>query len=220
MRKIQFTFISLLLTFVLIACSSDEESEQANSDEETTNEEVNNEETDETQEEDNNEEVEDDSTSEEDQETNDDNNNGIDEEEKEKLLERFPDHLRLGESGEFERNDITHDHVSVTVNSFKFADEVDGEQPENDHFLLVNVTVENLLNDYNYEKMFIKGLAEGRDGDSNQDERDELAQELNKEEPGITTGDLVFDMNESDYYTLFIISNDFLIFTDEQSASE
>lgn len=213
MRKFKFGIISMLLVFVLIGCNSDDENQQAaDTENDTTNDETDNEEMDENQEE-----VDEVANEEEEEE---ENNRGISDEEKQRVLERFSDASRIGEPATFERSDITNDHVNVTLNSFKLVDELDGETPDRDHFLLVNATIENEASDEYYGSMFLRSIAEGRRGGTVQNEKEELAQEFEEGEPGISTGYLVYDIEESDYYRFSILGNKYLLFIDEIDDSE
>src|SRR5690625_2278498 len=148
------------LSFVLIACSSDNNNEQANNESEnqkTNNEDISGEENEEgnlDESEDINEENDgDEINSKDNEETNEE---GMAEVDKEALLDRYEDDLGLGDTTEWERSDgLSTDHIKFTVNSFKIKDELNGMDPKNDLFLLVNVTIENLLGDESYSSNLI-----------------------------------------------------------------
>src|SRR5699024_9899721 len=145
----------------------------------------------------------------------------IHEEDKEYLLETYDDHLRLGDTEEWHRSDaIGEDDIEFTVNSFETVDEFDGEEPDKDQFLVVNVTVKNLISDKNYDKRFVDGTAEGGTGSTVQNEREEDAPEIDEEEDGISTGNVIFDVEESDHYRLYFFDEYYLIFIDEESEVE
>ncbi len=214
MKNLRLIMIALLIAVVLIGCNSEEGTEQTAND----NEQENNEPVEEVNEEpEENEETRD---MEENSETEEESDEEFSQESKEAVLNSYPDDLRIGDFVEFERDDITHDHVKLTLNSFKFVEELNGTQPENDRFLLVNITIENLIDDYNYEAGFARSYLEGEDGATIQNEREELELELTPKEGGISTGDIVFDVKESDYYRIYFLDDFFLLFEDEQSSAE
>lgn len=141
---------------------------------------------------------------------------------KESILEKYSDDLRIGDSQEWERSDgLSTDHIKLTVNSFIILDELEGEQPTEDQFLLVNVTVEDLLGDYNYHADLLKSSAYDSANKSYQNEKDELQQKLEPEGKGINTGYIVYDVPQSDYYRIHFFDNEhFLMFEDEQAGED
>ncbi|PWU69449.1 DUF4352 domain-containing protein [Gracilibacillus dipsosauri] len=213
MKNLRLIMIALLIAVVLIGCNSDEGTEQTANENEQENNEPVEEVNEEPEENENTGDMEENSEKEESDEE-------FSQESKDGVLERYPDDLGVGDTTEFERNDITHDHVKLTVNSFEFVEELNGVKPENDRFLLVNITIENLIDEYNYEAMFIQSHLEDSEGDSVQNEREELELELTPKEGGISTGDIVYDVNESDYYRVHFFDDYFLLFKDEQSSAE
>src|SRR5690625_5281967 len=146
MRKL-FTISTLaLLITLLMACSSDDNNDQATNDNEPENEELNNEENTEEEPAEENEDIDEENdgnatNSEDNEETDGETNDeGMDDADKEAVLERYDEDLGLGDTTEWERSDgLSTDEIKFTVNSFKTVDELNGEKPENDLFLLVKI---------------------------------------------------------------------------------
>ncbi|SFM22928.1 hypothetical protein SAMN04487943_11084 [Gracilibacillus orientalis] len=209
MKKYLAIFASLLAVLILAACNSE------GSDEDEENEETSVEETT-TSEENESEEEETEEIPEEESKKDDSESAGSDiEAVKEKALERYPDDVRIGEELEFERNDIAHDHVNQIVNSFKIVDEIDGVEPKNDHFIIVNMTIENLIDDFAYGLDFLKPVGYDDSTSTFQRESGELEEEFVDEGDGITTGNIIIDIEDSDYYRIKVNGGYIILFRDE-----
>ncbi|WP_058305885.1 DUF4352 domain-containing protein [Gracilibacillus massiliensis] len=219
MTRIQLVLIGLLLTMFLIGCNSEAENEQPVEDDNTPSEEV---EEDQSEEETDDNNLEENNTEEESATDTEEYESSEDKEAiREEAFEKFPDALTMDEKGERKINDgLSNDHVQFTINSFKLVDEVDGVQPSKDKFLVIDITLENLLGDHSYDLNFIKSTVNDENFSSSRLEKEELTKELTEEENGISTGELVYDVKKSDYYMLSIYEPEWLLFEDEQSNEE
>ncbi|MGN8645409.1 hypothetical protein ACTNEO_04855 [Gracilibacillus sp. HCP3S3_G5_1] len=208
MKKYLYVFACLLAVLFLAACNSEdtdngEENEEPPAEEATATEEI---------------EAEDEESEDitESSETDDSVSTGSDMEEvKEVALERFPDNVRIGEKLEFERNDLGHDHVNQIVNSFKLVEEIDGIKPENDYFLIANITIENLIDDFAYGLDFLMPIVYDDSSTTFRIESGELEEEFVDEGDGISTGNIIVDVDDSDYYRILVDGGEFILFRDE-----
>ncbi|SFM22816.1 hypothetical protein SAMN04487943_11079 [Gracilibacillus orientalis] len=132
-------------------------------------------------------------------------------------LETFPDAVRLGEVIEYESEDsASQDHINQKINHFHFADEIDGVEPSNDFFLVVNITIENLIDDYFYGVNFLSSVARDDKRTTYNREPGELEEELTDEGDGVSTGDIIYDVNESKFYRISMHGDkEFILFPDE-----
>lgn len=122
----------------------------------------------------------------------------LSEADKQEILDEYPDALRLGDTAEFERSDgLTNDDLEFKINSFEMVDELEGTEPKNDTFLLVNLTIEDLLEIEDFSMQYIRVNVRDSEDDIFRKEDEELFQEFEEEESNVYTGDLVFDVDES-----------------------
>lgn len=213
MKKFKLSVIGLILALVLLGCNSEEESEQTVDENEPSNEEVNQEETEENNgEEDTSENTE-----------TDDSDKEVESPEdlealKNEAFEKYPEALTIEESGERKINDgITNDHVKFTINSYQLVDELEGTKPSQDKFLVVDITLENLIDDYNYGLNFIKSVVYDDMSSTSRLLENAPAKELSQEENGISNGQLIYDVKDSPYYRLSFYDTEWLLFKDEQT---
>ncbi|HLQ70660.1 MAG TPA: hypothetical protein VK142_02610 [Bacillota bacterium] len=234
MKKLIWFLSMVLISVLLIACSSDDNNNQNNSEgdavanEENNGNDVNGNDNEgntiDERNDSNENNVEDDATDEDSEETNtkEGDTEELSEADKQEILDEYPDAFRIGDTAHFERSDgISNEDLEFKINSFKMVDEIEGTEPKNDAFLLVNLTVKDLLEiEEDITMEFIRVNVRDSEDDIFRKEEDELFQEFEEGEPYVYTGDLVFDVKESNYYRVSIYDLEFLIFKDEVSESE
>ncbi|WP_163582479.1 DUF4352 domain-containing protein [Gracilibacillus saliphilus] len=182
MKKIIIGFLGIVLATAVIGCSTDDTNEENSKDSEPINENDTNQEKglNEGQEEDS----ENESNQELDQNENDEN------------------HLSLGETGTVES--VVGDY-EVTVNSFEYMDEIEGESSNKEFFIVVDYTVKNIGTEkINGEDIYGADLF---DENGSRGGNISFFESVNMLEGTIDvneakSGELLFDGRESEYYDL------------------
>ncbi|WP_194842169.1 DUF4352 domain-containing protein [Gracilibacillus salitolerans] len=184
MRMLRLSLLTLFMVMALIACSSDDDEAQEPNEDETPD-------TEETQ--DN---VEDDTESPA-QEENEDENETSDNE------NNSEEQLSLGDSTEVQTPSGDYE---LTVNSFEFLDDFEGEQPDRDTFVLVQFEVKNISDSpIVAEEIYEAILFDADDISSDYIISNSSVDVFGEEEiqPGETKeGEFLFSHNESDSYIL------------------
>jgi hypothetical protein len=104
--------------------------------------------------------------------------------------------LTLGEAGVF---DSTIGTVEITVNSVRAVDEIDGQDPLSDLFIIAEITVEN-VGDETQEAEDFKTAAMMNDEETHVSSVVSFSNLEGDIEPGESVdGELVFDIKESNY---------------------
>ncbi|QGH34095.1 hypothetical protein GI584_08710 [Gracilibacillus salitolerans] len=205
MKKNLFLITSLLAILALAACNSEEPVEDTENKDPEPTEEITPEE--------NEAEVEEQDEASDAEESEGSNSNDVVAE----AMEEFPDAVRLGEEIEYESEDsASQDHINQKINHFYFADEIDGVEPSNDFFLVVNITIDNLIDDYFYGVNFLSSVARDDKRTTYQRETGELEEELTDEGDGVSTGNIIYDVKEAKYYRISMHGDkEFILFPDE-----
>lgn len=121
----------------------------------------------------------------------------------------------IGDSVEFQRDSAAvDDHMEFTVNSAEIVHEFNGLTPEEDQFLLVNITIKDLSGDnYNYDDFHIPSMTypkgKGRSYSRVKDDAATVVEELDN---GVTNFEVIYDVPEyKEYEISFPDSDRFLL---------